>query len=66
MGCIVPDFQSIKTREAIMIFAPNWQQDFKPGAALDVNVHKKLDDSFQLSIDEMSEHQDHRLFKFEF
>jgi hypothetical protein len=57
----LPDFQSIKSRERIMVFAPNRQEDVKTISPIDIDTDKELDHRLHLCIDQMCKHKDQRL-----
>lgn len=47
-----------------MVLAPDWKKDFKTISAVDVYTDKELNNSFELCIDEVCEHENQRLHQY--
>jgi hypothetical protein len=47
-----------------MVLAPDWKKDFKTISAVDVYTDKELNNSFELCIDEVCEHENQRLDQY--
>jgi hypothetical protein len=60
-GLSLPDFECIKPRERIMIFAPNRQKNVKTISSVDIDTDKELNHGLHLCIDQMCKHKDQRL-----
>ena len=61
---LLPDFKGIESRERVMVLAPDWKKDFKTISAVDVYTDKELNNSFELCIDEVCEHENQRLHQY--